>query len=901
MDLHLHIRFHTHWGQQLYVCGNIPELGNGELAKAVPMAYLDNETWHLKIKIKSQPEQIQYNYLLRDDRGSETVEWGNDRILSTAGKRVRMIKTIDTWNHAGDIANAFLTAPFQKVLLQGGQMSDKKGGEKPCTHIFKVKAPLLQQHEVLCMLGRNPSLGGWSTEKPLLLQKEENAWWTLEIDLSKETFPITYKYGVYHTQEKKFRYFEAGTDRWLKDQCKAGQLTVVADGFARFDYTAWKGAGLSIPVFSIRTQQSFGVGEFSDMKLLVDWAREMGLKLVQILPVNDTTATHTWIDSYPYAAISAFALHPLYVSLSGIGKLEASHPLQKAYKKTQQTLNALPAVEYEQVLRFKLAYLKALFAARQETFLAEEDFQQFYQENEHWLKPYAAFCYLRDLYGTSDFNQWQQYNVYDPAEIDQLCSPRQKHYADIAVHYFIQYHLHRQLSEAVQYAHKQGVVVKGDIPIGIYRYGVDAWVAPELYNMDAQAGAPPDDFAIKGQNWGFPTYNWERMEQDGFDWWKKRFHQMSNYFDTFRIDHILGFFRIWQIPIHAVEGIMGYFNPAIPVGIQEFADRGIWFDRARFCQPYITEELLKELFGREAQWVKEQFLEVTEKGRWQLKAAYTTQRQIAQYAKEQAAKGQPLSDHLRQGLYDLLSNVLFFEVEGSNGTQFHPRYAMEHTHAFRDLDLHTQQQLRELYIDYFWKRQNEFWRSQALRRLPAIKRATNMLICGEDLGMVPACVPGVMKDLGILSLEIQRMPKEPGTEFFHPKNAPYLSVITPATHDMSTIRGWWEEDRHRTQRFYNYLLGHYGEAPHCCEAWIVKEIVLQHLYSPAMWSIFQVQDLLGMNEKLRRENPHEERINVPAISPYYWRYRMHLYLEELLEEKMFNREFRNYIEHAGRA
>jgi 4-alpha-glucanotransferase len=216
------------------------------------------------------------------------------------------------------------------------------------------------------------------------------------------------------------------------------------------------------------------------------------------------------------------------------------------------------------------------------------------------------------------------------------------------------------------------------------------------------------------------------------------------------------------------------------------------------------------------------------------------------------------------------------------------------------LDEAAKYKLKELYVDYFYRRQDEFWKHEALKKLPALKEATHMLICGEDLGMVPHSVPEVMQQLGILSLEIQRMPKNPQTEFFHPKDAPYLSVITPSSHDMSTIRGWWEESREKTQRFFNTIMGEQGMAPYFCEPWINRAIVLQHLYSPAMWSIFQLQDILGMSEKLRRENPNEERINVPANPNHYWNYRMHIGLEQLIREKEFNKELNDYITNSGR-
>jgi 4-alpha-glucanotransferase len=220
---------------------------------------------------------------------------------------------------------------------------------------------------------------------------------------------------------------------------------------------------------------------------------------------------------------------------------------------------------------------------------------------------------------------------------------------------------------------------------------------------------------------------------------------------------------------------------------------------------------------------------------------------------------------------------------------------MESTTSFRDLDGYSKQKLKDIYVNYFFKRQDDFWKKEAMHKLPSLKRSTNMLVCGEDLGMVPECVPDVMHQLGMLSLEIQRMPKDPKKEFFHPADAPYMSVVTPSTHDMSTIRGWWEEDPAKTQYFYNNMLGRYGAAPFFCEPRINREILIQHLYSPAMWCIFQVQDILGMSKELRRENPNDERINVPADPKHYWRYRMHISIEDLIKQDTFNREFGSYI------
>jgi len=900
MNLQFTLRFHTSFGESLWLCGNIPALGNDDPAKALMLEYLDNENWQVNAGInpKEWPgDGLRYKYFLKNKEGEVISEWGHDREVTAIPKHTSSIAVSDVWNHAGEFENAFFTAAFKNVLLKGNSPKAKPKVPRKYTHIFKVKAPLLNKHEVVCLLGGTEGLADWSQEDPVCLAKEGD-WWIAYADLSTAHFPVAYKYGVYHTKDKQFTGFEAGDNRLLHgDNLDPQRLTVLHDGFVHLPNDTWKGAGVAIPVFSLRTKNSFGVGEFNDIKMLADWVKETGLSLIQLLPVNDTIATNSWTDSYPYAAISAFALHPLYVNLASIaGKAHAAKltPL----KKKQQQLNELAEVDYEEVLKFKLASLRELYEDLGKECVASEDYQQFYNANQHWLKPYAAFCYFRDKFNTSHFEEWKTNSVYSAADIDKLISSKSPAKKEILFYCFVQYHLHLQLKDAADYAHKKGVVLKGDIAIGIYRYGCDAWVAPGLYNMEAQAGAPPDDFTPIGQNWEFPTYNWKRMQQDDFAWWRQRFEQMSNYFDAFRIDHILGFFRIWTIPSNAVQGIMGHFVPCLPVHYVEFGENGIWFDERRYCQPFINEDVLYEVFQHLNDKIKEQFVVPNDHGGFDLKPEFDTQRKVQAYFATQEPSEE--NGALEKGLYDLISNLILFKQEGSNGTEFHFRISMEKTSSFRFLIPHVQDKLRQLYVNYFYRRQDDFWKKEAMQKLPYLKEATNMLICGEDLGMVPHSVPDVMTQLGILSLEIQRMPKDPMKKFFIPADAPYLSVITPSTHDMSTIRAWWEENPERTQDFYNHVLGQWGSAPFFCEPWINRAIVLQHLYSPAMWSIFQLQDILGMSETLRRQNPQEERINNPAISKHYWRYRMHLSLEELLKQKEFNKELNDYIVHSGR-
>ncbi|HWX22556.1 MAG TPA: 4-alpha-glucanotransferase [Candidatus Binatia bacterium] len=901
MILTFQLRFHTNFGQSLWLTRTNESATRRDSATLIPLQYVNDQMWQTTMvfpKLAVPDTDIVYNYILREADGTVTQDWGNDRVVNPASFTENEVLIIDSWNPPGAYENAFYTEPFKGVLLKSNHTEVRAAAPEKPTHILKVKAPLLEKGQTLCLLGSTSALGDWNPAQPILLNRTAGKdFLTAHVDLSKETFPIFYKYGVYDTARNALLRYEDGSNRMLYDTLGPSRLTIVNDGFATLAATTWKGAGVSIPVFSLRSESSFGVGEFTDLKLLADWCRRTGLKLIQILPVNDTIATHTWADSYPYSAISAFALHPLYLNPSRVVEGESRRLLEEL-EPERKRLNALENLDYVALVKIKLDFLKRIYPLQKEKAFKSHDYQRFFEENAHWLVPHAVFCHLRDKYGTSDFNQWPAHRRCKAEDLAALAAKNSPAYDEIAFNYFVQYHLHLQLAEATRYAHTQGVILKGDIPIGVYRYGADAWQRPELYNMEEQAGAPPDAFAVKGQNWSFPTYNWPRMKQDGFAWWKRRFEQMGHYFDAFRIDHILGFFRIWSIPMHAVEGILGYFVPALPVYANEFGLRGIWFDRNRYVRPYITERVLAEKFGPEAEAVKERFLVQQEPGQYGLKPEFGTQRQVERHFASLEDNEQ--NQRLKEGLYDLISNVILFEVEGSQGQQFHFRFAIESTSSFQNLDARTQALLKDLYIDYFFRRQDTFWMKEAMQKLPTLKRVTNMLVCGEDLGLVPACVPEAMKQLGLLGLEVQRMPKNLNQDFSRPKDAPYLSVVTPSTHDMSTIRGWWKEDKKLTQRFYNQELGEMDAAPEECEPWINETIVSQHLASPAMWSIFQLQDLLGMDGQLRRKNPDEERINVPANPKHYWRYRMHLSLEKLLQAEEFNGMVRERVKQAGR-
>ncbi len=905
------IEYRTTYGERLYLSGSSSELGDWNEEQAIPLDY-NQGVWETAINIdETKVDSLNYSYFVQNENtGTQRKEYA-PRTLPLKAAGGKEIRVKDWWRAADDPENALYSSAFSNVLLKNSPKTrSRKASVKPAakskqTSIqFSIRMPRITDGYAVCVLGSLAELGEWNRYKPILLDGQSHPVWQAQIALQKAPKTLEFKFGIVDLETDKLVTLEGGPNRTLElaatDNSPTYCYIANCENFL-FEEGRWKGAGVAIPVFSLRSENGHGVGEFPDLKLLIDWAKKTGLKMVQILPINDTVATHRWVDSYPYSAVSVFALHPIYLNLDVIGRLSAK-ATQDIIDQQKKRLNAKTFVDYEAVMAVKSRFFKLIFDEKREEFLADKEFLAFFEENQEWLKPYAAFSYLRDLYGTSDFSHWGQYTNPTPALLDQLTDPKAPQHPDIAVHYFVQYHLHRQLSDVVAYARKNEVVLKGDIPIGIFRYSVDSWLYPDLFNMDCQAGAPPDDFAVAGQNWGFPTYNWEEMAKDGYLWWQKRLQKLSAYFDAFRIDHILGFFRIWEIPTQHVQGLMGRFNPSLPISKQELYENGISFDYHRMCEPFVTASILSDLFGPDAPKIQNEFFDQTRPDRFVFKEQFNNQKAIEsrfEVGDDASTQEKATNQRLKNGLLELVGEVLFFDAPGV-GQAFNPRISLQKTKSYQALDSYAKSKLDAAYYDYFYRRHEDFWKEQALVKLPAIKNATNMLICGEDLGMVPGCVPGVMNELGILSLEIQRMPKQQDTEFGIPANYPYPSICSPSCHDMSTIRGWWEEDQEKTQHFYNQILGQDGQAPYFCEPWVVKSIINQHLHCPSMWAVFPIQDFLGIDSELRRDDVKSEQINVPSNPKNFWKYRLHISLEDLLEQDHFNQEVREMIDASGR-
>ena len=884
MKLYLNINFRTKVGEDLQVI--VLEEGSDEKVHA--MKYTDNGNWSAEVDYFSK--SISYKYQLVNEDGFILDEEFCLHDLNFPHNYDEFV-IFDFWN-AKNFPENYLNNKILKNKLRDFK-PEKVSVLKKHTHLFRLEAPIYHPNWKMVILGNCEALGNWEYLRTVAMSQTDFGIWEAAVELPTNQM-IQYKYGLMNTDSGEVFDIEYGDNRWALPNSEKNVLQIKADHFFKFkSFEMYHAAGVAVPVFSLRTENGFGVGEFSDLKNLADWAAKTNLSVLQILPINDTTANYTWTDSYPYAAISVYALHPQYVSIE---KLEYALPkdLVKEFKVDKAALNGLSLIDYELVISGKWKYIKAIFETNKDKILKDRNFKKFIKENEDWLIPYSAFCVLRDKYKTPNFNDWKTHKKYIAGKIAPFFTAKSKDYETSMLHAWVQYQLHLQLKEAIDYTHDLGVSVKGDLPIGIYRYSVEAWTEPELFGMDFQAGAPPDQFTDLGQNWEFPTYNWEAMKEDGYRWWKNRFKALEQYFDAMRIDHILGFFRIWRMPMSATQGILGYFYPAVPVRVEEFSARGIYFNEDRYCKPFINDQILWDYFGEERESIHNHFMNNHFDGTYTLKEEFDTQRKLADYFETNP------QDWVEERMISLAANVLFLKEQlTEDEVVYHPRFNIAKTDSYKYLNDDEKRKLSDLYVDYFFKRQDELWYQKAMEKLPVILNATDMLICGEDLGLVPESVPLVMDRLGITALKVQRMPSD-NIPWYSPRNAGYMNVVTASSHDSSTLRQWWHEDRELTQQYFQKQLGQYGTAPWDLEPQLAAMIMKQHLYNDAMLAIFPIQEFLATERDLTNPNMDEERINNPAVFPHYWRYRMQLNVEELLNHENFNQKIAQWISDSNR-
>ena len=897
MKLFFYLQYATIFGQdlRLNIMGETTAKGDRASENTVyAMTTVDGKMWQCEIELEKAPKSINYFYSIDKWGKEERKEW--QTVTHRLDMNVPNASEYKIYNRWTDI-------PYDSFLYSSAftDCVNRRHHEAVPTIKYEktlrliVRAPQLRKGERLYVTGESSCLGNWHADRALkMVEHNYNEWM---VDMNVDAFDeAETELKFIATTDNGDVLWETGYNRTLAiPEMANGEVRVEEMDQAFFEICDRKLAGTLIPVFSLRTRGSFGVGDFGDLKMMIDWVAETHQKVLQVLPINDTTSTHTWTDSYPYSCISIFAIHPQFADLRQLPAV-ADKEKAAAFEALREELNQLPQIDYERVNNAKIEYLRVIFEQEGGEVLKSAGFKAFLKESAHWLVPYAQYCHLRDTYGNVDFNTWKGHEVWHEKDRETLLNARTKEYKEVAFYYYVQYVLHVQMRAAHEYAMARGVILKGDIPIGVNRKGCDVWHEPHYFNLNLQAGAPPDSFSVNGQNWGFPTYNWARMLEDGCQWWLRRFQNMSKYFDAYRIDHVLGFFRIWATPTTCVHALQGQFAPSLAMTREEIESYGLHFQEKLFTTPFIARWVVDRVFGPHADAVVEKYLQHEHDDIFSLKPEYDTERKI-----EAAFVGKDGADDVwvRDGLYALASDVLFVrDINDSN--KFHPRITAQLNFMYEALVDSDKEKFNRLYNNYYYRRNNNFWYNEAMKKLPVLVQATRMLVCAEDLGMVPDCVAWVMNELRILSLELQQMPKDPSVRFGELWKNPYRSVCTLSTHDMPTLRQWWDEDMERTQDYYNSQLYRSGAAPHPLPGWLAKEIVVNQLACPSMLCVLLLQDWFAIDEKLRFADANAERINIPANPRHYWRYRMHLNIEDLIANKEYNDNIKELIRQTGR-
>ena len=898
MKIYFNLEYRAAEGERLVLNFVGKGLGGEPFMNRGDMKTTDRIHWTLTVEteVYESPITIAYFYSVYKAMSPVRQEWTNKpHSLCLSFAKAKDITVYDHWIDLPE--DSVLYSSAFADCLHARKTVNIKPTSFNTTVRLKVRAPQLRSVERLAIVGEIPSLGEWNALRAVDMQELTENEWTVDFDAKPFMGrTVEFKFAALDAKKDVTPLWEDGMNRKIQvPQLPDGGVVVYELSEAHFPIYPPRLAGTLVPVFSLRTKESYGVGDFGDLRQMIDFVASTGQHVLQVLPINDTTSTHTWWDSYPYSCISVFALHPQYCDLRQLPPLKDKEQELK-FREEGRRLNALPQIDYEAVNKLKDSYLKAVYAQEGKQVLSERGFKEFFEAEASWLVPYAQFCHLRDLYGTADYAQWPDHRQWNEADRKALSTPRNKEFSKVAFYYYVQFVLSSQMKSVHDYARSKSVILKGDIPIGVARYGCDVWAEPRYFHLDGQAGAPPDAFSAKGQNWGFPTYNWDAMLADGCKWWRNRLSCMSKYFDAYRIDHVLGFFRIWEIPTTCVSGLLGQFSPALPLTREEIESFGLHFQEELFTKPFIADWVIDRIFHEYADEVKANYLIHEHDDIWSLKPEFDTECKVMKAFK---GKESVKDITLRDGICALVDNVLFVR-DKKDANKFHPRISAQLDFMYEALCDSDKAAFNRLYDDYYYRRNNSFWYAQAMRKLPLLTQATNMLVCAEDLGMVPDCVPGAMANLHILSLEIQSMPKDSSVKFGHLSRNPYRSVATISTHDMPTLRQWWDEDWNRTQEYYNTMLYRGGAAPHPLPGWLASDIVSRHLTSPSMLCILSIQDWMSINERLRLKDENAERINVPAEAHHYWRYRMHVNIEDLSRNDDFCESIRELVVESGR-
>ena len=641
--------------------------------------------------------------------------------------------------------------------------------------------------------------------------------------------------------------------------------------------------GVAVPVAALRGENDLGIGEFADLPKLGEWCKNSGLDFIQILPVNDTGSQPS-----PYSALSAFALHPAYLKLADLpelkGKKKTLQDLKKEIAEAGARLDPQPRVVFHKIVETKLKFLRRLYDLAREEILGASDFSKWTEENA-WLPAYCVFSWLKEKNGGASWVDWKEHRSPSKRELEALWE-KPENREELLFYAWVQKKLEDQFRLAAKKLDELGVCLKGDLPILMSEDSADVWAHSELFRRDLRAGAPPDMFSEIGQNWGFPIYDWEALAKQDYSWWRERLKRADLFYHAFRIDHVLGFFRIWAIPEKEISGILGYFKPSKYITLEDLKARGYDEGRIRWMSvPHIPGNEIQRVFGVDTLWAQREWFQ-----RIGSEDLFLFQEQVS----ERFIKGLSLPPERRTALLNWYRNRALVEVSPGN---YAPTWYRDASRAYGSLNERERADFGDLVARYF-RDSEAAWSAEGEKLLGFMKATTNMYPCAEDLGVVPDSVPLVLGKLGILSLKIPRWArryKEAGEPFIPPRDYPYLSVCAASVHDTSTLREWWETEANR--EVFWAVLGLAGKAPEELRPEAAKQLLGGLLETGSVLAMFQIQDFFSLAEEFRVEDAAEERINVPGtVAATNWSYRFPMALSSLRDNEALSAVLRSLTE-----
>lgn len=583
-------------------------------------------------------------------------------------------------------------------------------------------------------------------------------------------------------------------------------------------------AGVAIPLFSLRRQGDAGCGDFAALEAFAPVAERMGMRIIQLLPLEDTTLYGDSRDSYPYRPLASTVLNPIYIAVDQLPPLK-DQQLEQELRAEAERLSAQKTFDYTAVWQLKRRWLWASYMEQVDASRYFTDMINRYARLTLRNAPFKStpiwhywVCerMILDLFPDLDREEWDFWDAME--RVEELETENKALVVRTGNFYAYCYMVaQRQMRRAVTAIRQHGLALMGDLPVGVDPHAADTLAYPTLFESRLSCGAPPDYFSPDGQNWGILTRR--RISKK---LWQERFGYLERFYDYLRVDHVLGFFRMWSIPRDGRSGMLGYFVPSHRYSEERIAKLGL----SETLRPEWIAPIDKPATTQEVLWVA--------------------------------------------------------CIDGG----YVPRYDVASAEPFATLSPDLQERLRVVCKEYYYSANEELWRKRGLERLSFMQKLTSIHLCAEDLGMVPQCVYPVLEELGILKLYVERMPKSAGIEFEAAPYFSEDSVATTSTHDCAPLRLWWAEDAARSRRYYDYFLTDYG-VPYdtTLTPELAEIIVRRHLESSSRLCILPLQDWLALSsEHCATVDPHSEQINDPSNPHYVWSYRMPIGVEQLPDD-----------------